>query len=97
MLIFGIIGLAMGFSIAWIANPLLLFAFIAIAIWPNPWQLRWFVFLAVVAMFSSIEFLSEIEPSMLAFFGLWVAAGLVLSTGLVAFRREWKREGRVRA
>jgi hypothetical protein len=89
MLVFGFIGFATGFSVAWIANPLLIAAYVLVPQVRNPWHLRWLLYLAISAMLSAVHLDSLITVDLLPFFALWLIAPVTLYLGL---RRTRKRQ-----
>lgn len=86
MLVIGYTSFASGFSLAWVANPLLIAAYLLVPRVQDPWRLRWLLYLAFAATLSAlrIDFVVESLGSLrlLPFFAAWLLAPVVLHVGL---------------
>lgn len=88
MLIMGYLAVSMGFSAAWLANPLLLAAFLLARPGKDPWRWRWLVYGAFAFMLTTpTDLLQKLPIWNLLFALLWMSSALILAVGLHRYRR----------
>jgi hypothetical protein len=86
-LVMGYISVAMGISAAWLANPLLLVAFLLARAGNDPWRWRWLVYGALALMLITPTDLLQTLPIWNQIFCLlWVLSALILAVGLHWYR-----------
>ena len=87
MLLAGPVANTAGVSAAWLANPLLLSAFLLIKSDNNPWRWRWLVYGAfAMTLTTPVHLLLDMPILNLFFCSLWALSPLVLCIGMHRYR-----------
>lgn len=87
MLLMGYAAVAAGFSAAWLANPLILSAFLLTRSNPNPLRWRWLIYGAFALTLSTpVDLLRELPTLTLFFCSLWSLSPLALWVGMHRYR-----------